>query len=82
MEPCSLAPYALELCSVEPCAFNLLNADLLSAGLCIAAPSLHLKRFVLPYLNFVVSRIRARAFAPLPSCSLVTITPPRPPYSR
>ena len=49
---------------MEPCAFNLLNADFLSAGLCIAAPNLHLKRFVLPYLNFVVSRIRARAFAP------------------
>lgn len=72
---------------MEPCAFNLLNADFLSAdflsaGLCIAAPSLHLKRFVLPYLNFRFSRIRARAFAPPPSCSLVTITPPRPPYSR
>lgn len=72
-----MAPYGM-----EPCAFNLLNADFLSAGLCIAAPNLHLKRFVLPYLNFAVSRIRARAFAPLPSCSLVTITPPRPPYSR
>ena len=67
---------------MAPCAFNLLNADFLSAGSCIAAPKLHLKRFVLPYLNFVVSRIRARAIAPMPSCSLVTITPPRPPYSR
>lgn len=72
----------MEPSGIEPCAFNLLNADFLSAGSCIAAPSLHLKRFVLPYLNFVVSRIRVRAFAPLPSCSLVTITPPRPPYSR
>ena len=67
---------------MEPRAFNLLNADFLSAGLCIAAPNLHLKRFVLPYLNFAVSRIRARAFAPMPSCSLVTITPPRLRYSR
>lgn len=77
----------MELSGIEPCAFNLLNADFLSAdflsaGSCIAAPNLHLKRFVLPYLNFVVSRIRARAIAPMPSCSLVTITPPRPPYSR
>lgn len=62
---------------MESCAF-----DLLSAGLCITAPNLHLKRFVLPYLNFAVSRIRARDVVPLPGCSLVTITPPRPPYSR
>ena len=72
----------MEPSGIEPCAFDLLSADLLSAGSCIAAPKLHLKRYVLPYLNFVVSRIRARAFAPPPSCSLVTITPPRTPYSR
>lgn len=77
----------MEPSGIEPCAFDLLSADFLSvdflsAGSCIAAPKLHLKRFVLPYLNFAVSRIRARDFAPLPSCSLVTITPPRPPYSR
>ena len=72
----------MEPSGIEPCAFDLLSADFLSAGSCIAAPKLHLKRYVLPYLNFVVSRIRARAIAPMPSCSLVTITPPRPPYSR
>lgn len=72
----------MEPSGIEPCAFDLLSADFLSAGSCIAAPKLHLKRYVLPYLNFAVSRMRARAIAPVPSCSLVTITPPRPPYSR